>query len=475
MTEYSSNFYHEPNTLLIEKFEEMLKSRNSYFFDVDEVETLADYYLERGNYRKARKAVNYGLELFSRSPGIMLRQAQTFMMGNKPEKALEILDFLEAAEPSNTDMLLFKAVVHRNLSDFEGTKKCLMKALNVSVDNKEEIYLDLAFEQELVDDYSGAIESLKASLAINPGHEPSLFELAYCFEMADELEKGIEYFQEYLDDSPYSFVGWYNLALCFEKLSLFEKAIEAVEYCLAIKDDFVNAHILRANLYTSCENDIKAIEAYTESLEYDSSNPMVYAAIGECFERIEYWELAERNYSEALRLDPKYVDALMGLGAVKEQEKKYTESGRLYREALMQDETNIDNWHIYVELLVNSGRMEEAEEAYERMIETFVDDEEAWISLADLRAKRYSYGEAVTTLEKAQAAIGEGVDLVWHRAKHLILAGRSEEGGELLARALAENAKGCKYFLDIFPESVLFPNIAALIELYTQAQRKDEL
>src|SRR5690606_10980632 len=331
MTEYSSNFYSESNPRLIEKFEEMLKSRNSYFFDVEDIEFLVDYYIERGVHHKARKAAIHGLSLYPNSSALLLKQAHALLVGKKPVKALEILDYLEAAEPLNTEMLLFKAVVHRNLSDYEGTKSCLIKALNATSENKEDIYLDLAFEQEMVEDYVGAIQSLKQSLEINPEHEPSLFELGYCYDMAQELENGVDFFQNYVDDYPYSFVGWYNLALCFEKLSLFEKAIEAIEYCLVIKDDFVNAHILHANMLTSCDRDKEAIDAYMESLEYDPKNPMVYAAIGECFERMEMWSLAEANYLEALKLDPKYVDALMGLGAVKDFEHNYTESLSLYR------------------------------------------------------------------------------------------------------------------------------------------------
>lgn len=475
MTEYSSNFYSESNPRLIEKFEEMLKSRNSYFFDVEDIEFLVDYYIERGVHHKARKAVIHGLSLFPQSSALLLKQAHTFLLGKKPVKAMEILDYLEAAEPTNTEILLFKAVVHRNLSDYEGTKSCLIKALNVTSENKEDIYLDLAFEQEMAEDYVGAIQSLKQSLEINPEHEPSLFELGYCYDMAEELENGVEFFQNYVDDYPYSFVGWYNLALCFEKLSFFEKAIEAVEYCLVIKDDFVNAHILHANMLTSCDRDKEAIDAYLESLLYDPKNPMVYAAIGECYERMELWSLAEANYLEALKLDPKYVDALMGLGAVKDFEQNYTESLSLYREALKYDELNMDNWHIYAELLEKCEKTDDAEDVYEKMIELFEDDEESWIALADLQAISQGHLKAVETLELGESKITDSLDIIWQKAKHLIKAGKIEHGSDVLANALNENSKGCKYFISIFPESILIPNIAALLEIHTQAHSKDEL
>jgi len=474
MTGYSSNFYNESNPRLIEKFEEMLKSRKAYFFDVEEIEFLADYFIERGVYHKARKAVNHGLSLFPKSSALLLKQAQTLLLGKKPAKALEILDYLEAAEPTNTEMLLFKAVVHRNLSDFEGTKSCLLKALDITSENKEDIYLDLAFEQEMVEDYEGAIHSLKQSLDINPEHEPSLFELGYCYDMAQMLEDGVDYFQAYLDDYPYSFVGWYNLALCYEKLALFEKSIEAVSYCLVIKDDFVNAHILHANMLTSCDRDAEAIEAYTEALEHDSKNPMVFAAIGECYERMEIWSMAEANYLHALSIDAKYVDALMGLGAVKDFENNFSESLTLYKEALKYDNMNMDNWHIYAEMLIKAEKFADAEDVYEKMVGLFEDDEESWIALADLQAQSSGHSLAIETLNNAAALIAGAQDIKWQLAKHLIRAGEIESGSQILADALVENSKGCKYFLNIFPESIQIANIAALLEIYTQAESKDE-
>ena len=474
MIEYSSNLYSESESGLIDKFEDMIQNRTSCFFDVEEVEILADYYLDKGNHAKARKAIEHGLEIHPGSPAILLKKAQVFLMIKEPKKSLKILNYLEAAEPMNTELLLFKAVVHRNLSDHEGTKHCLMKALSYASENKEEIFLDLAFEQELAEDYSGAIESLIQSLEINPNHEASLFELGYCYDMAQELENGIEFFQNYLDKLPYSFVGWYNLALCFEKLSLFEKAIESVDFCLAIKEDFTNAYILKGNLYTSMDMDVQAIEAYTESLLHDDDNPMVFAGIGECYERMDQLEEAEANYKQALEIDPTYVDALMGMGAIKESQKDFVSCISYYREALNYDELNLDNWHILAEVLVKTDRLHEAKQAYQFMSKTFVDDEESWANLAQITAVIEDHNAAVEVIEEGLGFVTEANDLNWHLAKHLIQSGKLERATEILNEELPKSDDNGKFFLSIFPDAAQIPNIAGLIELYSQGDREDE-
>ncbi|MFN2424422.1 MAG: tetratricopeptide repeat protein, partial [Cryomorphaceae bacterium] len=122
MTGYTSDYFSDGDEDSVERFEDMLRSNASYFFDVDEIESVCDFYFDRGNHTKARKAIEHGLELHPGSNSLLLKKAHTLLMAKQPRKALKILDFLEASEPTNTEMLLFKAVVHRNLSDFEGTK-----------------------------------------------------------------------------------------------------------------------------------------------------------------------------------------------------------------------------------------------------------------------------------------------------------------------------------------------------------------
>ncbi len=464
MTEFSSEYFSDASEGAVERFEAMLEANDSYFFDVEELEAISDYYFDSGHPDKARKAIEHGLNLFPGSTALLLKQAQVLLMVKKPKKALKILDFLEASEPTNTEMLLFKAVVHRNLSDHEGTKACLIKALNTTTENQEEIFLDLAFEQEMVDDYQGAIQSLKQSLSINPHHEACLFELGYCFDMAEEVEHGVEFFTSFLEDHPYNFVAWYNLALCYEKLGLFEMALQAIDYCLVIEEDFTNALIMQGNLLTICERDVEAIASYTESLDYDSQNPSVYAAIGECFERLGDLAKAESNYTLALSIDRSHTDALMGLGAVREAQDNMTEALAFYKAAVQKDEQHIDNWHIYAEALVKDGRIHEAEQTYEDMCKLFVDDDESWMGLAEMRFIDLGSAVAVETTRMGMSQIPQSTDLVWHLVKYLALDGKPLQAEVIIAEALVNSDEGLEYLRSIFPQYQQFANIAGWID-----------
>jgi len=473
MTEYSHNLYPKYDSSLIDKFELMLKSRDAYFFDVEELEAIIDYYLDKTNYKKATMAVRHGLSIFPNATALLLRKAQICSATNQSKKALEILQYLEAAEPANTEMLLLKAVVHRKLDDYAGTKSCLLRALEVSPENRDQIFMDLAYEQQIASDYKGAIESIKESLNINPFYEAGLFEISYCYEMADEIENGIDFFEEYLEQHPYNYVGWYNLALCYDKVGLFEKSIDAIDFSIAIKEDFISGYILKGNVLTEMDMDVPAISAYEDSLKFDSENPMIYTAIGECQERLERWSHAELNYKKALAIDPEFIEALMGLGAINEHKGDLVNAITFYEEAVKKDDFHLDNRHILVEAYLKAQQFEKAKEHLEEMIKIFPDDADSWLSLAEIT----SFENNIFSLELIDRAIEKmphETDLKWNKIKHLVRCGREQQAIDLYLHTSTVHPEGVKYFLTIFPEVLQFPNIASLIEIEDKAQQENE-
>ena len=52
--------YDSDSDPLIERFEQALREDAPLFFDVEEFEEIADYYLETGQLQRARKAIDMG-------------------------------------------------------------------------------------------------------------------------------------------------------------------------------------------------------------------------------------------------------------------------------------------------------------------------------------------------------------------------------------------------------------------------------
>jgi tetratricopeptide (TPR) repeat protein len=220
--------------------------------------------------------------------------------------------------------------------------------------------------------------------------------------------------------------------------------------------------------------DLAAAESYKDSLEFDNENPLVYTAIGECQERMELWNAAELNYKKALAIDPEYIEALMGIGAIRENEGDLLKAISYYEEAVRKDDFHLDNRHILVETYIKADKPAEAKRHLEEMIKVFPDDAESWISLSDLSAAE-GYNIALEIIDQAIDKMPDEYDLKWHKIKHLIKNKKQQQATELFLTCSSDNPEGLKYFLTIFPEALQFPNIAGLIEIQDKAQKENEL
>ena len=72
---------------LVEKFEEMLEQRASYFFDVDEFEDIINFYLELQDYKKAGLAIQMAMKQHPASATFQLKNAQLLASTSKEQSA----------------------------------------------------------------------------------------------------------------------------------------------------------------------------------------------------------------------------------------------------------------------------------------------------------------------------------------------------------------------------------------------------
>ena len=61
-------------TSSLNKFEQMLKENGSYFFDVEEFESVIDHYLERSDTSKAKQAIDISLLQHPTSSALKLKK-----------------------------------------------------------------------------------------------------------------------------------------------------------------------------------------------------------------------------------------------------------------------------------------------------------------------------------------------------------------------------------------------------------------
>ena len=150
----------------IERFEEMLKKDEQYFFDVDEFEDIIDFYTYKNNHKRANQAVALAISQHPASIEILIKKAGVLADSNKPQKALTVLSDIEAIEPGNVDVFMLRGDIYSRLREHEKALKCYKRAAAGS-EELDEVYMYIAYEYQNLDDNEKALEFLKKSLEEN--------------------------------------------------------------------------------------------------------------------------------------------------------------------------------------------------------------------------------------------------------------------------------------------------------------------
>ena len=108
------NYEDEVRQLVLD-FESMQRRGDSHYFDVEEMETIIDFYLETADGDGLERSVRYGEGLFPQSNEIKLRRVHLLCFKERYQEAYALLKQLEQIEPDDTDVLYALGVVHSAL------------------------------------------------------------------------------------------------------------------------------------------------------------------------------------------------------------------------------------------------------------------------------------------------------------------------------------------------------------------------
>lgn len=427
MNENFDDFNESEINDLVDKFEEKLKKRQAFFFDVEEYETLIDYYVENDDVKKAELILKNAIEQHPDSFSLLLKKAQVFVYSDQPEKALKLLNKLEKIEPENSDVFFAKGAIYSQLQHSEKAIEEYKKAISGS-EALDEVYLNIALEYEQLKNYTKSIEYYTKALDLNPDNELALYELSYCYEQADQVKESLRFFTEFLDNHPYNRTAWSVLGSAYNSDNQIDKAIESFDFAIAIDERDPSAYYQKATVYYANKMYNKAIEIYQEildlKLEYFLATP--YFFLGECYEKMEDYEAALINYNLSLKIDDKNPDAWVGRGICHFELRKINEALLDVKKGISLSETdNVSDYKLILAEMLYKENLEGDLELYKEIIDQHPDNTDAWLDYSDALRDRDKLDEAIEILEIAVKSYPEKLEFPYRLAALLLLSGNT--------------------------------------------------
>lgn len=384
---------------LVLGFEAMDRKGGDRYYDVDELETIIDFYLDTSDEEMSEKAVKYGERLFPRNNEIRLRRAHLLCFKKRFNDAYKLLKELERMEPDNTDVLYAIGVT---LSEMDQPRKAIQYYHKAAEDGYElwAIYGNIADEYSKMDRLDEARNYYRKALRGNPDDEHSLYELANCFMDDGMTDKWIAYFSHFVEEHPYSKAAWFCLGEAYMVEQLYEKAVEAYQYALAIDDSYYYAYLQLSACYYAMEDYPKAVSTLHDSMNCAEDKAYVYFRIADIFKQTGNLVTANTYYYKALEEDQYYADAWYQLALNFSIQRNFDIAIDAAKRALKIDPESPIYLTTLALIYADSGDSESAQRIFDCALPYYSDFEQGWLGYADFLISRQRWHDAIDALNE---------------------------------------------------------------------------
>lgn len=435
----------------VERYENYLNGNAPGYFDVEELESIVEYYLRKGRTKDGAKALEFGLEIHPQSSVLQTKRAKVYLAVGDFKKAYRLLDTLVDNDDYELKMLKIEALLKLG-RDKEASviSNNLILSENGDTDN---VCLDIAYIYFGILNFETALKYLVKGAEKNPQNIDLLFELGFCYEQLDYNEKAIETYNKIIDIDTYMAEAWFNLGQVHFSMLDYNNALNAYEFVLAINENDSLANLQKAHTLFQLGQYDKAVEAYLvyEKDAYDSWQAKLF--IGECFEKMEKYDEAIEYYTQSLNENSDNFDALTGIAICLLEQEKYFESINYAKKAIEINDEASDAWVYLAEGLTGINDSDNALLAYLKSISLEPEQPDTLMAIANICMDK---GEFKLALEYYLQAFQFDQTLEFI---HLFLAVANFKTGEfktalnMLTIAGQQNAEAVSLFFEICPEA----------------------
>ena len=171
-------------------------------------------------------------------------------------------------------------------------------------------------------EYQRAMGYLEKAIALDYAQDDANTLLACCYSEMGNIDEAKRLFEELSDRFPKSGLFHLNLGRAFIRNGRFSEAAEQLELAVARGKGYYFVLFEAGAIYMNTNNYDKAIECFERYLEMSPDSYELLAKIGTChLAKGMLWK-AKGNYREALKIQPDYEAAQVGLRKIEEMEQR---------------------------------------------------------------------------------------------------------------------------------------------------------
>lgn len=190
--------------------------------------------------------------------------------------------------------------------------------------------------------YDEAAGELGYAIALDPANAAALTMLARVHLAADRPTEALTAAEAAVAAAPGTVPPLVARALALVDLREFGAAAGTADEILALGPTDAYAQRSAAAILAGSRNGQQALNAAWRGVELAPEEPQAHLVLGLVSARLELFDLAERAYREALRLDPQLAEARHDMGVIRLEQRRYAEALEHLAEAAAMDPGRAD-------------------------------------------------------------------------------------------------------------------------------------
>lgn len=369
----------------VKRFERMVSADRVIYFDVNQVENIFEFYLNKDLFEQAEKILSIGLKQHPQAPELLLLKASLLADKGNLDEAEQILINITAIEQSDHEAFLTLGWILLQKNDTEKAVYYYKKAAGIAVEDKEDILLEIAFNLNMKDKFSESIYFLERLIEKEPDNESALFELAFSLDKTGKYKKSISFYENLLKLNPFSENGWYNIGILYNKEDRYLEAIQAYDFALSINPYHSEAYFNKGNSLVHHGYVNEALEAYLEHASLNKYTALTYLYIADCWEQLTNYEMAISFYNLVIKEQPDNPDAWYGIATALMETGNFKGGIQAIDKAISINSSNPDYWFAHARGLFEMDKADDAAKSLENGLGLDPHEITGWFELLKLK------------------------------------------------------------------------------------------
>jgi tetratricopeptide (TPR) repeat protein len=285
---------------LLERFLESQTNHTKQYFDVDEIVSLIDYFLDIDDVTNLKAVVELGCELHPEDVAFRISLCKTLIATEDFVSAIKLMDNIGNMQDEHVDLMRLECYCELDLFDKAlNMIEELMAANSPYLENA--IVLTVCMMNDREYNCNKTYNLIKHALTMFPDNSDLKSELCFNLELQGKTKEALALCHELIDEDPYSAEAWYMQGRLYSLCADFERSADSLDFaltCIGENEDpelkyeikLMKAYCLYKN--GSYEKAIGVYEELTASDEFVDSE--VGPFLAECYMNLDEYEKAYR-------------------------------------------------------------------------------------------------------------------------------------------------------------------------------------